>query len=62
LDDAGHNLGDTMRPTRMLRGVGMMAFQDGRAKRRDQIVISGIALALALLVAVWWDQIARMAN
>jgi hypothetical protein len=36
--------------------------QDRAARRRDQLLLAGIALALAFLLAVWWDHVARISH
>ena len=39
----------------------MMVFpQDRAARRRDLLLLAGIAFALAFLLAIWWDHLARI--
>lgn len=41
----------------------MMVFpQDRAARRRDQILLAGIVLALAFLLAVWLDHVVRISS
>ena len=61
--DAGHNPISTMTRRKALGGICMMVFpQDRAARRRDQILLAGIVLALAFLLAVWLDHVVRISS